>query len=134
MHMARHNAKATRSVEAERVASMLVEALPQSPQNTSCVLETLDESSGCAIFQIAEWALTSFFLLFLLLAGRILAKNPVNVGFGSLKRPHLVPGLSVLGIHGFFLGQELGVFCLQALDGGQFIQPFVIKELLCRLV
>ena len=37
MPMARHNAKATRSVEAERVASMLVEALPQSPQNTESV-------------------------------------------------------------------------------------------------
>jgi hypothetical protein len=55
MYMACHSAKATHSASAERVASILVEILPQSLRTHSRVLETLDKSIGYAFFQIAEW-------------------------------------------------------------------------------
>lgn len=60
--------------------------------------------------------------------------HPIHICFGSLQGTHILPGFLVVCVHGFFLRQELGVFCLQTLDGGQFFQPLLVKKLLCRLV
>ena len=65
---------------------------------------------------------------------RIVSKNPIYIFLCSLKGTHIIPCLLVLCVHGFFLRQELGVFCLQTLDGGQFFQPLLVKKLLCRLM
>ena len=46
---------------------------------------------------------------------------------------HIIPCLLVLCVHGFFLRQKLGIFCLQALNGGQLFQPLLIKGLLVSL-
>ena len=51
-----------------------------------------------------------------------------------MKGTHIIPCLLVLCVHGFFLRQELGIFCLQTFDGGQFFQTLLVKELLCRLM
>ena len=50
---------------------------------------------------------------------RILPENPVYICLGGLQRTHLISGHLEIRIHGFFLRQKLGIFRLQALDGGQ---------------
>ena len=47
------------SVHTEPTCFMLVEALPQSPQNTKLCSETTDKSIGCAILQIAIYETVS---------------------------------------------------------------------------
>ena len=96
-----------------------------------CILKTLQKCSGYAIFQIAYGRLTSFFFGFSFHGKRILPQNPVYICLGSLQRTHLHSGLLEIRIHGFFLRQKLGIFRLQALDGGQLFETLLIKKLLC---
>lgn len=84
-----------------------------------CILKTLQKCSGYAIFQIAYGCLTSFFFGFSFHGKRILPQNPVYICLGGLQRTHLLSCLSVIRIHSFFLRQKLGIFRLQAFDGGQ---------------
>ncbi len=104
----------------EWVVFPLVEALPQSPQNTFLC------SGNAGIFQrLRDFAnrymgLAPFFFFLSVLTEWICFKNPVNICLGGLERAHFFSGLFVIGIHGFFLAQKLGVFRLQAFDGGQF--------------
>ena len=46
--------KSPETAFAERVIFLLVEAPPQSPANTKCVLERSPSDRGYAIFQIAD--------------------------------------------------------------------------------
>lgn len=84
-----------------------------------CILKTLQKCSGCAILQIAYGRLTSIFLGYSFHGMRILPENPVYICLGGLQRTHLISGHLEIRIHGFFLRQKLGIFRLQALDGGQ---------------
>ena len=77
--------------------------------------------------------LTPVLFRFSLRGERIVPKNPIHICFGSLERTHLIFRLLILCIHSFFLRQELGIFCLQALNGGQLFQPLLIKGLLVSL-
>ncbi len=82
---------------------LLVEALPQSPQNTIRVLETLEKSSSYAILQIAKWASTPVLFRFSRHGERIVSTNPIYICFGSLQRSHILPGFLVICVHGFLL-------------------------------
>ena len=98
---------------------LLVEAPPQSPQDTILYPGNAAKCSGYAIFQITYGRLTSFFFGFSFHGKRILPQNPVYICLGSLQRTHLLSGLLVIRIQSFFLGQKLSILRLQALDGGQ---------------
>ena len=115
-------AKAPISIIMEVGVFCLLRLRPNPRRIQFCILETLRKCSGCAIFQIAYGRLTSFFFGFSLHGMRILPQNPVHICLGSLQRTHLLSGLLIVCIHGFFLGQKLSVFRLQALDGGQLFQ------------
>ena len=47
------------------------------------VLETLENSSGYAILQIAKWESTPIFFRFSLRGERIVTKNPIYICLGS---------------------------------------------------
>ena len=132
--MARHRRKALISAKVEMRAFCLLRLCPNPRRTLVRVLETLENSSGYAILQIAKWESTPIFFRFSLRGERIVTKNPIYICLGSLQGAHILPGFLVICVHGFFLRQELGVFCLQALDGGQFFQSLFIEELLCRLM
>ena len=134
MPMARHRRKTLISAKVEMRAFCLLRLCPNPRRTQFCVLETLDNSSGYAILQIAGGRSTSVLFRFSLRGERIVPKNPIHICFGGLERTHIIPGLLILCIHSFFLRQELGIFGLQALDGGQHFQALFIKKLLCRLM
>ena len=116
---------------------LLVEAPPQSPQDTILYPGNAAKCSGYAIFQITYGRLTSFFFGFSFHGKRILPQNPVYICLGSLQRTHLLSGLLVIRIQSFFLGQKLSIFCLQTLDSGQLFSPCPSKNCfaaLCRII
>ena len=110
------------SAKVEMRGFCLLRLCPNPRRTLVRVLETLENSSGYAILQIAKWESTPIFFRFSLRGERIVTKNPIYICLGSLQGAHILPGFLVICVHGFFLRQELGVFCLQALDGGQFFQ------------
>ena len=122
------------SPQVEMRAFCLLRRCPKPRRTLVRVLETLENPSGYAILQIADRRLSPVLFCFSLCGERIVTKNPIHICLGSLQGTHILPGFLVICVHGFFLRQELGVFCLQTLDGGQFFQPLLVKKLLCRLV
>ena len=132
--MARHRRKTLISMEVEVRVFCLLRRCPNPRRTQKYVLETLENSSGYAILQIADGRSTSVLFRFSLRGERIVSKNPIYICLGSLQGTHILSGFLVICVHGFFLRQKLGVFCLQALDGWQFFQTMLIKELLCRLM
>ena len=63
-------------------------------------------------------------LLFLFLAALILAQHTIHVLLVEQQLAHLVTGGAVFGIRRLFFGKQLGIFLLQALDGGElFSRP-----------
>ena len=125
--MARHRRKALISAKVEMRAFCLLRLCPNPRRTQKYVLETLDNSSGYAILQIADGRSTSVLFRFSLRGERIVPKNPIHISLGSLQGAHILLGFLVICIHGFFLRQELGIFGLQALDGGQFVQRQIVK-------
>ena len=121
-------------MEVEVRVFCLLRRCPNPRRTQKDVLETLENSSGYAILQIADGRSTSVLFRFSLRGERIVSKNPIYICLGSLQGTHILSGFLVICVHGFFLRQKLGVFCLQALDGWQFFQTMLIKELLCRLM
>ena len=121
------------SPQVEMRAFCLLRRCPNPRRTQFCVLETLEKSSSYAILQIADRRLSPVLFCFDLLGERIVTKNPIHICFGSLQGTHILPGFLVICVHGFFLRQELGIFCLQALNGGQLFQPLLIKGLLVSL-
>ena len=107
------------SAKVEMRGFCLLRLCPNPRRTLVCVLKTLESSSGYAILQIADGRSTPVLFRFSLCGERIVSKNPIHISLGSLQGTHILPGFLVVSIHGFFLGQELGVFCFQALDGGQ---------------
>ena len=73
-------------------------------------------------------------LLFLFLAALILAQHTIHVLLVEQQLAHLVTRTPVFGIRRLFLRQQLGVFLLQALDGGQLFDAQLVKGFLRRLV
>ena len=73
-------------------------------------------------------------LLFLFLAALILAQHTIHVLLVEQQLAHLVTGGAVFGIRRLFFGKQLGIFLLQALDGGQFFDAQLVKGFLRRLV
>lgn len=127
-------AKTLISAKVEMRVFCLLRLCPNPRRTQFCVLETLEKSSSYAILQIAKWASTPVLFRFSRHGERIVSKNPIYIFLCSLKGTHIIPCLLVLCVHGFFLRQELGIFCLQALNGGQLFQPLLIKGLLRRLM
>ena len=126
-------AKTLISAKVEMRVFCLLRLCPNPRRTQFCVLETLEKSSSYAILQIAKWASTPVLFRFSRHGERIVSKNPIYICFGSLMGTHIIPCLLVLCVHGFFLRQKLGIFCLQALNGGQLFQPLLIKGLLVSL-
>jgi len=126
-------AKALISAKVEMRVFCLLRLCPNPRRTQFCVLETLEKSSSYAILQIAKWASTPVLFRFSRHGESIVSKNPIYICLCSLKGTHIIPCLLVLCVHGFFLRQELGIFCLQALNGGQLFQPLLIKGLLVSL-
>ena len=134
MPMARHRRKTLISAKVEMRVFCLLRRCPNPRRTQNCVLETLEQSSGYAILQIADGRSTSVLFRFSLRGERIVPKNPIHICFGGLERTHIIPALLILCIHSFFLRQELGIFGLQALDGWQLFQALFVKKPLCRLM
>ena len=134
MPMARHRRKTLISAKVEMRVFCLLRLCPNPRRTQFCVLETLENSSGYAILQIAGGRSTPIFSRFSLRGERIVPKNSIHICFGGLEGTHFIFRLLVLCVHSFFLRQELGIFGLQALDGGQLFQALLVKELLCRLM
>ena len=133
MHMARHMRNPSFPRKWKWGVSACWGSAPIPAEHWKCVLETLESSSGYAILQIAKWVSTPVLFRFSRHGERIVSKNPIYICLCSLKGTHILPCLLVLCVHGFFLRQELGIFCLQALNGGQLFQPLLIKGLLVSL-
>ena len=73
-------------------------------------------------------------LLFLLLLALVFAQHTIHVLLVEQQLAHLVTGGAVFGIRRLFFGKQLGIFLLQALDGGQFFDAQLVKGFLRRLV
>lgn len=73
-------------------------------------------------------SLTLLLLLFFLDLALLIAENPVHIGLDREQFAHLVSCFTVVGIGCFLLRQQLCIFLLQTLDGGQFFQPQLIKR------
>ena len=73
-------------------------------------------------------------LLFLLLLALVFAQHTIHVLLVEQQLAHLVARTPVFGIRRLFLRWQLGVFLLQALDGGQFFDAQLVKGFLRRLV
>ena len=73
-------------------------------------------------------------LLFSFLAALILAQHPVHVLLVEQQLAHLIARTPVFGIRRLFLRQQLGIFLLQALDGGELFHAQLVKGVLRRLV
>lgn len=61
-------------------------------------------------------------------------QNAVNIRLGGQQLLHILAGFPVLGVCRFFLCHQRGVFGLQTLDSGEFLDALVIEKLLCRLM
>ena len=73
-------------------------------------------------------------LLFLFLAALILAQHTIHVLLVEQQLAHLIARTPVGGIRRLFLRQQLGVFLLQALDGGELFHAQIVKGFLRSLV
>ena len=73
-------------------------------------------------------------LLFLFLAALILAQHTIHVLLVEQQLAHLIARTPVFGIRRLFLRQQLGVFLLQALDGGEPFDAQLVKGFLRRFV
>lgn len=91
------------SAKVEMRGFCLLRHCPNPRRTLVCVLETLENSSGYAIFQIADGQSTPVLFRFSLRGERIVSKNPIHICFGGLKGTHLIFRLLVFGIHDFFL-------------------------------
>ena len=103
MPMARHRRKPLISAKVEMRVFCLLRRCPNPRRTQFCVLETLENSSGYAILQIAECASTPIFFRFSRRGERIVTKNPIHICLGSLQGAHIPFGFLVICIHGFFL-------------------------------
>ena len=130
------NTKSPHFCESGNEGFLLVEALPQSPQNTILCSGNAGNVQRLRdlICKSLKWASTPVLFRFSLRGERIVPKNPFHICFGGLEGTHFIFRLLVLCVHSFFLRQELGIFGLQAFDGGQLFQALFIKKLLCRLM
>ena len=72
------------SAKVEMRVFCLLRRCPNPRRTQFCVLETLENSSGYAILQIAKWASTPVFFKFSLSGERIVPKNPIYICLGSL--------------------------------------------------
>ena len=84
--------------------------------------------------RLGAWPLLAVMLLFLFLAALILAQHTIHVLLVEQQLAHLIERTPVGGIRRLFLRQQLGVFLLQALDGGQLFDAQLVKGVLRRLV
>lgn len=73
-------------------------------------------------------------LLFLFLAALILAQHTIHVLLVEQQLAHLIARTPVFGIRRLFFGKQLGIFLLQALDGGELFHAQLVKGVLRRLV
>ena len=64
----------------------------------------------------------------------IRAPEHLGVGLINLEPLRFVTSLGKLCIIELLLHKQIRIFCLQALDGGQFVQRQIVKCFLCRLV
>ena len=64
----------------------------------------------------------------------IRAQEHLGVGLINLEPLRFVTSLGKLCIIELLLHEQIGIFRLQTLDGGQLFQALFIKELLCRLM
>ena len=103
MPMARHRRKTLISAKVEMRVFCLLRRCPNPRRTQKYVLETLENSSGYAILQIADRRSTSVLFRFSLRGERIVSKNPIYICLGSLQGAHILPGLLVICVHGFFL-------------------------------
>ena len=76
--------KALISALVEIRAFCLLKRCPNPRRTQFCVLETLENSSGYAILQIAKWASAPILFRFSLRGERIVTKNPIYICLGSL--------------------------------------------------
>lgn len=103
MPMARHRRKTLISMEVEVRVFCLLRRCPNPRRTQFCVLETVENSSGYAILQIAGGRSTPALFRFSLCGERIVPKNPIHISLGSLQGAHILPGLLVICVHDFFL-------------------------------
>ena len=103
MLMARHMRKTLISAKVVMRVFCLLRRSPNPRRTQKYVLETLENSSGYAILQIADGRSTSVLFRFSLRGERIVSKNPIYICLCSLKGTHIIPCLLVLCVHGFFL-------------------------------
>ena len=103
MPMARHRRKTLISAKMEMRVFCLLRRCPNPRRTQKYVLETLENSSGYAILQIADGRSTSVLFRFSLRGERIVSKNPIYICLGSLQGAHILPGLLVICVHGFLL-------------------------------
>ena len=73
-------------------------------------------------------------LLFLFFAALILAQHPVHVLLVEQQLAHLIARTPVFGIRRLFFGKQLGIFLLQAPDGGELFDAQLVKGFLRRFV
>ena len=73
-------------------------------------------------------------LLFLLLLALVFAQHTIHVLLVEQQLAHLIARTPVGGIRRLFFGKQLGIFLLQALDGGQLFDAQLVKGILRRLV
>ena len=105
------NTKSPHFCESGNEGFLLVEALPQSPQNTESVFWKRWKNPAATRFcKSLKWASTPILFRFSLRGERIVTKNPIYICLGSLQGAHILPGFLVIFVHGFFLRQELGIF------------------------
>ena len=83
---------------------------------------------------MGAWPLLAVMLLFLFLTARVFTQHTIHVLLVEQQLAHLIARTSVFGIRRLFLRQQLGVFLLQALDGGQLFDAQLVKGFLRRLV
>ena len=73
-------------------------------------------------------------LLFLLLLALVFAQHTIHVLLVEQQLAHLIARTPVFGIRRLFFGKQLGIFLLQALDGGELFHAQLVKGVLRRLV
>ena len=73
-------------------------------------------------------------LLFLLLPALVFSQHTIHVLLVEQQLAHLIARTLVFGIRRLFFGKQLGIFLLQALDGGELFHAQLVKGVLRRLV
>lgn len=62
------------------------------------------------------------------------AQHTIHVLLVEQQLAHLIARTPVFGIRRLFFGKQLGIFLLQALDGGELFHAQLVKGVLRRLV